>query len=225
MKKILPFLSLTILICSPALSAETQTSKYFDSLAVVSARDIVLSDTIEFASLNVETLEVINEAPEIEALVRLPVIQPDPAPTSKTMQKTKKETLSLPPHAADAPAFQEINRSFYLNLKKHIVEQQVPLTLVATQLPSYAKPLTLLIKINKVQFKAYQPDSKGYTFLPVVMDVSGEIKDKLTNELLFTFADSVETSLPTDNAQPQDVLNQAAFLLMKDLALFLKSRF
>lgn len=220
MKIILPFLFLVCLICSSAFSADPLTSAYFDSLAVVNARDLTLNDTLEFPTLGVEAMEVINEAPEIEPLVHPPKIDQE-----STTQKTIKSAKELQPCAADAPAFQDINKSFYLNLKKHIFEQQVPLILVATQLPSYAKPLTLIIKIVRVHFKAYQPDSKGYGFLPVVLEISGEIKDKRADELLFAFTDSVETALPTDNAQPQDVLNQAAFLLMKDLALFFKSQF
>lgn len=192
---------------------------FFDLLTVVNERDVALNDTVEFPSLDVETMEVINDAVQIDALV---IPQP---PQEAPAQKTKKATPAPQPHAVDAAAFQDLSRYFYLGLKQHLVGQQVPLTLVATKLPSYAKPLTLFVKVKKVHFKAYQPDKKGYAFLPVTVEIEGEVRDKSNDDVLFRFSDTAETALPTENTQPQDVLNQAASLLMKDLALYLKTLF
>ncbi len=196
-----------ILLSTPAFAAKAQANKYFDSLTVALERNYALNDTVEFSVFDLSEMQVINDDPDIKDLVTAP------------------ESVELPTESQIAPVFKDFARYFYANLKKQILEQQVPVTLTAGNLPDYAKPLSLSIKVNQVHFKALQADKKGYKFLPVVVNVSGEIKDKFSDELLFSFTDSVETMLPTDASKPEDVLNQAAGLLMKDFALFLKSQY
>jgi len=183
---------LSFAIATSAL-AQTQDSKYFDTIKIYLDRDYILNDTLEFTVFDMSEIKVINES-------------------KRGFQQAKSSLEGLP-------------KKFYSNLKKQINKQRVPITLYSSYSPDYAKPLQLSIKIKRIHIKPTKASSADKPQYQIAMRVYGQLKDKNSNEILFKFYDSQTSIYNSGKRQADNALNTISNKMMKNLALYMRTKY
>lgn len=129
-----------------------------------------------------------------------------------TLQKTKENLAKLP-------------KSFYQNLKNEVISQAVPITLYPSNAPAHTKPLALSIKIKSLHLKTTVADSTEPPAQSVTMRIFGQIEDKKTGEALIKFYDSTSDVILSPSEDVAVIYDKISGKMMKNLALFLKSKY
>lgn len=129
-----------------------------------------------------------------------------------TLQKTKENLVKLP-------------KFFYQNLKNEVVSQAVPITLYPSSAPKHTKPLALSIKIKSLHLKTTLADSAETRTQSVTMRIFGQIEDKKTGEALIKFYDSTSDVISSPSEDVGVIYDKISGNMMKNLALFLKSKY
>lgn len=129
-----------------------------------------------------------------------------------TLKKTKENLAKLP-------------KSFYQNLKNEVISQSVPVTLYPSNAPAHTKPLALSIKIKSLHLKTTAVDGTEPPTQSVTMRIFGQIVDKKTGEALIKFYDSGSDVIVSPSENVSIIYDKISAKMMKNLALFLKSKY
>lgn len=129
-----------------------------------------------------------------------------------TLEKTKNALMTLP-------------KLFYQNLKKAVFSELVPVTLYPSDAPAHTKPLKLAIKIKSIELKPITGEERELPTPSVSLRMYGQIEDKKTGEVLLKFYDSGSEVFSTDSEDAGVIYDKISAKIMKNLALFLKSKY
>lgn len=190
MKKLISITLLTALISITA-QAKPQLERYFDKARLLTEKDFVFYDTIQFSLFDMSKIQLIQASQT----------------SAEDANKIKSELTELP-------------QIFYHSLKKQIYANEVPVTL--TNKPySYAKPLTLAVKIKEIHFK--DPESSSSNHQDVTLKIFYELKNKTTDKVLLQTYDSATASYLKDTESSKIAFENIAIELMGDFTEYLHS--
>lgn len=219
------FLCLVFIFTVSGVRAEDQAARYFSSVKVYADREYVLNDVVEFALFDM------SEATILDGDLPAPIV---PAPAAnKTTVKSTGTTAAANPMNIDVsvglgelrPEFAKLPKTFYAALKGEILDNAVPVTLYATKIPSYAKPLALSIKVKTIRVGQPFRDKLLNEAQTVAVKIFGELTDKKSGELILRFYDVAQTDLSTGKDEAKIVLEKISQELMQHLALYLKTKY
>lgn len=227
-----------------AMATDTSTdlgSRFFTKQVVYSDENYVLNDYLEFSVFDMSKMDFydgevkVNLKPVQPTSLNQPqtkkpsqtdsryvnidtvppaVLEPSPTPTAPTGREDEVRTL-LP----------EIPKYFYKNLKSAIVSNKVPITLDASNSPSYAKPLKLYIKLKKISLENPKSSKKGVTVQPVTLLIYGQIKDKASEKILTRFYDQETAEFNVGEQNVATAIGAISQKMMLDLAGFLRTKY
>lgn len=184
-------------------------SGFFDKQKIYTDERYVLKDFLEFSVFDLAEMEVIDQSGTKK-------YAPTEPPTQEPGLSAETEIRKILP---EAPAL------FFKALKVAISSNQVPVTVYATEEPTFANPLKLYIKIKKIHLYPVEIDKKGGYNLPMEIRIYGQIKDKRSGKVLTRYYDSSRTSFVLKRNQATQAFEMAADDLMRGLAQFLKTRY
>ena len=143
----------------------------------------------------------------------------------KLIDDNENTPIALNPKAEITSFLKEMPKSFFRSLQSQIVRQKVPLTVYASQAPEHANPLKLYIKIKRIHLLPAKQDRDSQWVQPIFLRIYGQIKDKKSGKILARYYDSQTSEFLLGKNQAQPMFESLADGLMRDLALFLKTRY
>lgn len=212
----------------------------FDAIKTYTDRDFVLNDTLEFSLFDMSELKFINDSSEIKLATNfedLDSISPDnldeaKSPTSNTSPVEANNSNPSMDSGSKVSALNvarqelgDLPKMFYRSLRSAILSQKVPLTLYASESPSYSKPLKLFVKVKHIHLKPHVAQKDGTNLQPVAVRIYGQIKDKTEDTTLVKFYDTAEATFILDGANARTAFEQIANEMMTDLATFLRTKY
>lgn len=186
----------------------SQQKNYHDKL-------YVLNDYLEFTVFDMSNLKIESFLDKKEKNLKKEMVTEE-INQENTINQAKTE---IKEHLKDFP------KAFYQNLKKQIYAQKVPLTLCAKQAPDHARPLQLYIKVKSVKVGKSYKDKKGAVLQPFAVKIYGQIKDKEKDTVLTRFYDVASAEYMVGANQITKAIGDVSNEFMKDLSLFLKTKY
>lgn len=236
-KYLLLLIPLGLVLSGVGFAAETDSAKIsqvFDDIKIVTDKDYILHDFIEFSIFDMAEMKIVNDTPLAPEL-----IPPAPPPVLAPKKKGKKvkiasikedaKKIELPPSTIGEKEIRDnltiLPKYFYKSLKQAILSNKIPVTLYPKDAPGFSKPIVLYIKVKSLHFAPEAKDKTGQNIQPFTLRIYGQIKDKQADQVLMKFYDSVTLEFSTGTGQAQPTLANASVKLMQDLAQYLKSKY
>ncbi len=219
------FLILCLALFSSTVHAEDQAARYFSSAKVYAEREYVLNDVVEFALFDM------SEATILDGDLPAPIV-PVPAANTAAVKSTgttsAANTVNIDTSAGLSeirPEFSKLPKTFYAALKGEILDNAVPVTLYALKTPTYAKPLSLTIKVKTIRVGLPFRDKLLNETQTVAVKIFGELTDKKSGELILRFYDVAQTDIITGKGEAKAAFEKISQELMQHLALYLKTKY
>lgn len=211
-----------LLFCFFSFSAHAVSgnvdSKYFEKQKLYTEELYVLKDYLEFSVFDMSQMKLIDDSDISKGQETIVLKEGQTPQTENTSEilNSKEEVTSF---------LKEIPKSFFRSLQSHIVKQKVPVTVYASQAPEYANPLKLYIKIKRIHLASAKQDQNGQWVQPIFLHIYGQIKDKKSGKILMRYYDSQSSEFLLGKDQVKSTFEFLADNLMRDLALFLQTKY
>lgn len=212
------FLLFSFLPISVFAVSEDVGSKYFEKHKLYTEELYVLKDYLEFSVFDMSQMKLIDDSGASKGQETV-LLKEGQAPQTENISTT------LNPKEEITSFLKEIPKSFFRSLQSQIVKQKVPLTVYANEAPEYASPLKLYIKIKRIHLASAKQDQSGQWVQPIFLRIYGQIKDKKSGKILMRYYDSQSSEFLLGKDQVKPTFEFLADHLMRDLALFLKTKF
>lgn len=206
-----------VLSFSVQASEKVVESKYFDKQKIYTDKLYVLNDILVFSIFDISEVEIQDESGSAE--IKLTSVESEGKPVAQVASLSGKKEIER--------VLPEIPKFYYKSLRQKILEYDVPMTLYSKNPPAYARPIKLSIKLKKIHLLPVKVNEDGNYVQPVEMKIYGQLKDEKKDEILTRFYDSAHSEfllgLGPDSLSKS--LNDVSTEMMKDLSLFLRTKF
>lgn len=197
-----------------AASAQETAPRFFTEQKEYSDAPYVLNDYLEFSVFDMSKLNLFINSQKIDLRPTEP--PPGGVAVPQTESQAEREIKAILP---------EIPKFFYKELKARIFKHKVPVTLFATDSPSYARPVKLYVKLKKISLAPGYTDKKGIALQPVGIKIYGQLKEKAGDKVLVRFYDAQTAEFPLGQDQAGAAFNAMAAQMMDNLARYLKTKY
>jgi hypothetical protein len=209
-------LLLIFCLATKPVFAQAKQGELFDAIKVYTDKLLVMNDFIEFSEFDMSEIKFVNEAAPIGVSSTGQAIPGGSDAASAQTLDGEAEIKAL---------YDKLPQYFYVNLKREIYRNNLPVTLFPTQPPAFSKPIKLLIKIKKINLKPYEIQKSGNYLQPVSLRIYGQIKDKETDTVLLKYYDTENGSFTLGHGEAAQTIQIMIEKLMRDLVLYLKPKY